>query len=1098
MSGLDLLSTRKNSAAYSPGYAPTDLGDTTAAAFTSVRQNFTTDAEIRLIGDPLNKRNQLIKERLGRGIEELTGTDKKYPNPTPEGRARQLEESNAGIDDLIIRGRKEQPGIWEGIETTAEIREKGKRVAQEAMLASEQVNLRNPSTASRLTGNILGGVGGAMTDPLNIMTLPLGAGEMKIAGAGATAYARALALTATKEGAIQAAIQAASIPQVKRWQETLGHKYGMSEIATDLGFGFAGGAGVRLFAEGIAPALRGLRKGADNVSSYVLDKVALSSRELPQTVKDGLQYMSRAAYVDEAAPVPVRSMEELKAHREAVQKTADDINAYRRPAPEVPNVSKVVTPRGDMELDTQLRVIDAADLITSDKDGFDMSLQPRDRSNRVSSDVRINEIAARLDPAQLGDSRVSNTGAPIVGPDMMVESGNGRIMALRKAYEAHPDKAQAYRDFIESKGFKTKGMKHPVLVRQRVSELTPDQRRQFVVFSNEDVADRLSTTERAMADARLFDRRTLEGYKGGDVANTANATFVRDFLDTAVAPSERNAFLTPGGKVSQDGMRRIRAALLAKAYDDANLIQQLLEDADTNIKTIGQVLTDIAGEWAQMRLEVAEGLITGHLDITRDLMDAIRTIMTARDQNRPIGEFLNQKGLFAETDLTDETQAIIRGMYNEKLTRPLGAEKVKDFLLFYVREARTMQPGPNLLGEKQIDAIDILKAGLKKLHGKDMTAEMVFDQASPQISALREAGLLELARTTKHPTKGLTYLEALDELAKRPQTIDTIDMKNPERVKMQQGIIKKLTRQPAGGFGKDKIMELVLGPPGAGKSSIISSTLKSKLKAVEIDSDRVKNLLPEYDEGLGANAVHEESKQITEAIIGLAISKGWNIVHPIIGAKPDRVLSIIEKMKRNGYTVNVRLVDIPADVSLQRIIRRFGDPDDGRAIPPEYVMSIGDGPVKTFNTLKDNGAINAYTHFNNDVPLGQRPTIEQSNDPSYPPREAADGAGSGRGPELQRGSDQAPNEGNGNTLAAVELDGYRLVEYREAPPPIPETVTPDAQLQAARSSFDELVKTDPDTVITLDDGSTIRLADYAERIKADERVLEAITTCRLQ
>lgn len=550
MSGLSLLSTNKNSATFRPGYAPSDTLDVAGAAFTNVRQNFNFDSEIRLVGDPLHKRNSLIQERFGKSVSDLTGTSKKYTNPTAEGRIEQLKEDNDQIDTIILRGRKEEPGRWDGIKTTAEIRDEGKKIADDATKNAEQVTARNPSQLSSISGQLVGGVGGAFTDPVNIATLPIGAGETKIVGTGAFATAKAIALTAAKEGAIQAAVQAASVPQVAHWQNTVGHKYGLSEAATDIGLGFVGGAAIRGGTEALIPAVRGIYKGANHVSAYALDTIAAKAPNVSQSVKDALQYMSRTAYVDEAAPLPLKDVKDLKAHREVTQKVADDLNQYKRPSPELPGVTKIITPRNELELEVKSRLVDLADLVTSDKAEFDQALQPRDRSNRTASDVRINEIAARLDPAQLGDSRVSNTGSPIVGPDMMVESGNGRVMALRKAYENHPERAQAYRDFIESQGFDTTGMQQPVLIRQRVSELTPEQRKNFVIYSNEDVADRLSTTERAMADAKLMTPNVIRSYEGGDVTlakweakkpDTAgsfddNAYRLREYRETPVVP----------------------------------------------------------------------------------------------------------------------------------------------------------------------------------------------------------------------------------------------------------------------------------------------------------------------------------------------------------------------------------------------------------------------------------------------------------------------------------------------------------------------------------------------------------------------------------
>ena len=331
MGALDIFTPQGKYAGERPAFVPKDFSDVAGAAFTNTRQNFNTDAEIRLIGDPLNERNSMVKTRLGRDVFELTGMNEKYPNPSPEGQAQKLEEANKDIDELIMRGRKEFPTIYEGIKTTAEIVEEGKGVAQQATINYEDVASRNLSDVSRIAGSLTGGIGGAFTDPINILTLPLGAGAVKPIGAGALGYAKGVVMQAGKEGFIQAGIEAASIPQIAKWQNEVGHTYGLGEAATDVAFGFLGGAGIRGGAEAIVPSLRGLRRGGAKVSSYVLDRIASKSPDMPQTVKDSLKYMSRTAYIDEDAPTPIRARDELQSHREAFEKVSSDVEKYDVP-----------------------------------------------------------------------------------------------------------------------------------------------------------------------------------------------------------------------------------------------------------------------------------------------------------------------------------------------------------------------------------------------------------------------------------------------------------------------------------------------------------------------------------------------------------------------------------------------------------------------------------------------------------------------------------------------------------------------------------------------------------------------------------------------
>ena len=102
------------------------------------------------------------------------------------------------------------------------------------------------------------------------------------------------------------------------------------------------------------------------------------------------------------------------------------------------NIDRVVT-ANNTEVDVRYRVIDVDKLITSNNDNgtinpaYPQELQPRNRSSSVSNS-QVEKIMRNIDPRRLGRNIMASDGAPIIGPDMVVESGNGRIMALRRAY----------------------------------------------------------------------------------------------------------------------------------------------------------------------------------------------------------------------------------------------------------------------------------------------------------------------------------------------------------------------------------------------------------------------------------------------------------------------------------------------------------------------------------------------------------------------------------------------------------------------------------------------------------------------------------------
>ncbi|AYJ85783.1 hypothetical protein D3Y57_07090 [Sphingomonas paeninsulae] len=382
-----------------------------------------------------------------------------------------------------------------------------------------------------------------------------------------------------------------------------------------------------------------------------------------------------------------------------------------------PPTEQVVTPNGP-PIDTRFEVHDAPSLITSSHPSFDQRFQPRDRSSRATSDAQIAHIASNLDPHQLDSSRLASQGAPIVGPDRMVESGNGRVAAINRAYEVHPEKAAEYRRMIEAKGFDTQGMERPVLVRRRVSEMDDTQRAAFTRDAQDGGTMEMSAGERAKADAKSLPDELLHTYRGGDVNSAGNREFVRGFVDKVAGPNETNSMVQPDGSLSVQGIQRMRSALLAKAYDNPTLVERIVANPDSDIKAIGNVLTDLAPSFAQLRAKIAKGDLPKQFDITPQIGEIADIIARARAEERPISDFIHQRDIFSG-DVDPVTEALANIMLKgEGLTKARSARDVSDGLQFYVKDAESV--GPSLFGEDMgARAVEIAQAAAEKLKARD-------------------------------------------------------------------------------------------------------------------------------------------------------------------------------------------------------------------------------------------------------------------------------------------------------------------------------------------------------------------------------------------
>ncbi|HSV28783.1 MAG TPA: hypothetical protein VLL76_04465, partial [Candidatus Omnitrophota bacterium] len=374
------------------------------------------------------------------------------------------------------------------------------------------------------------------------------------------------------------------------------------------------------------------------------------------------------------------------------------------------HVPQAVFDSSGRRLMVRYQLVEADDLVASHTDdlqvneAFPAELQPRDRT-RAAAEAQIHDIVARFEPELLGISPDAATGAPIVGKgDNVVESGNGRVLAIRRIHAKGGEAAEAYRAFLQRLGFDTRTMRAPVLVRRRLDDLTPEDRRAFTVDAQKSRTMEMSATERAQADAQLLDGilHLLGDDDGrvGDIGLARNAKFVRAFVD-ALPQTEQGRILSADGSLSLDGRRRIEAALLARAYDDADLLARMLESDDDNSRAVIGAMLDVAPEWAGMRAAAAKGEINPMVDATGDLVAAVRTVRDARATGRPLSEIRAQDDMFARRSAVAERfLGVLLRESGEGRVKTASREAIAGDLRRYVDQAMRSNPEPDMFGTK--------------------------------------------------------------------------------------------------------------------------------------------------------------------------------------------------------------------------------------------------------------------------------------------------------------------------------------------------------------------------------------------------------------
>lgn len=198
---------------------------------------------------------------------------------------------------------------------------------------------------------------------------------------------------------------------------------------------------------------------------------------------------------------------------------------------------------------------------------------------------------------------------------------------------------------------------------------------------------------------------------------------------------------------------------------------------------------------------------------------------------------------------------------------------------------------------------------------------------------------------------------------------------------LKLGSFNDETKELTGEIRHQKRLDIVIGPPAAGKSTALVNPISAYYKSLIIDSDMAKERLPEFAGGIGANRVHLESKDISLKTTLDAMENGINIVIPIVG----KSLKSIEELRKLGvvyeYECHLHLNELSIEKALIRCMERFRN--TGRYIAPEYILGVGTKPKENFEILKESGKYKSYSRWSNDVEYGEKPILLES----YPDKE---------------------------------------------------------------------------------------------------------------
>lgn len=386
---------------------------------------------------------------------------------------------------------------------------------------------------------------------------------------------------------------------------------------------------------------------------------------------------------------PVSAPEKARLMREAdeIPKLDADIKQIKpntRVLDETKAQTKAYTPEG-AEVQAQWDVVDASDLITSNTDNFTInpdfpaSRQPRDRT-RAAAQLQVNNIASKLQPNILGESPDVSTGAPFVGAsDNVVDSGNGRSMAIRKVYQENGEKAQEYRQFVNEQASKfgldtdaVNMMQSPVLVRRNISDMNRDE---FARAANKPTAALMSSTEQAATDAKnLPDASLLSFNSDGNMSLYQSQSYLKNFI-AGLPETEQGSLMDESGALSREGKNRIEAAIIQDAYKNPKIVSAISEKLDSGTANVLRAITDKAPQISQLNSDAKSGDAFDNT-LARDIADATQAYMDIKNSDKSVNDYLSQDSLL-DDGLTDGAKEILTVLSDNKRSAKAIGEDIQ-------------------------------------------------------------------------------------------------------------------------------------------------------------------------------------------------------------------------------------------------------------------------------------------------------------------------------------------------------------------------------------------------------------------------------------
>ncbi|MEY4720082.1 MAG: hypothetical protein RL563_2700 [Pseudomonadota bacterium] len=398
--------------------------------------------------------------------------------------------------------------------------------------------------------------------------------------------------------------------------------------------------------------------------------------------------------------------------------------------------TRIITPDGN-KIPAEWKVVEADSIAASMVEG---KSQPRDRQ-RAASNAQVAEIAQNPDFDRLSDtSQTMDYGAPTLTQDDLIVGGNGRFEGVSRSYDS--EAGQRYKQSLLENSARLGldpeqigAMKKPILVR-KITQAADT--RKLAIQSNIVAGLKLSDMEQAALDVeRMGGLDRLAISDTGDIPLTAgNIEAIRDSLRDYTTEEIADMMSADGG-LSQTGLRRVKNAILYKAYGKTDTLARLIESPDPDLKNIGTALMRASGNMSRMMDAIRSGAIPAEYNIIEELTGAIETLSSLRASGTKLEEFLGQSELFGD-GISGSARSILKFMDSNLRS----AKSITEYLNNYAQVVLSAESATSgLFGEVKLPTKqETLERAAEKYEAQRKAAksqQSIFEQPAGEV---REEG----------------------------------------------------------------------------------------------------------------------------------------------------------------------------------------------------------------------------------------------------------------------------------------------------------------------------------------------------------------------